>query len=309
MLVLLVLVGSAHAEDDTATALREPAKLARRAHVARIGVFGLTADHNVDAEGPDAEQARFEEVPVLETRGERVRIVHDNDDARILMWLDAADLSWAITREVRIKGKGDVGVWLLRGAPVNVRGTGARRRVSFQAGELTVTGTVAESALGKVFARPNEPPFARSQVHVPTLLDAADGRALVGTPDGFDVRIVAPGSGDWQLAEHAGRYLRIRGWMRARDAKEEWGTSGSGSGSGYGMSHTPRVPVRDGTCFHARPDGPVVGIQLRDAIRYAPGNDRGWYQLYVGNAWGLFRVHARVESTDAQGNPIFARCR
>lgn len=57
-------------------------------------------------------------------------------------------------------------------------------------------------------------------------------------------------------------------------------------------------------------DGLVLeGIQLRDAIRYAPGNDRGWYQLYVGNAWGLFRVHARVESTDAEGNPIFARCR
>ena len=50
-------------------------------------------------------------------------------------------------------------------------------------------------------------------------------------------------------------------------------TAGTGMGRGYGMSHTPRVDVRDGTCYHAAPDGPVVGIQLGDTVRYAPGRE------------------------------------
>lgn len=306
-LLVILLPAAAHA-DDAATALRDPAALPQRAHVARVGPFGLTHGEVIDDEGHRREGASYDEVPVVEARGDRVRIVHEEDDARMLMWVASGDLAWAITREVRIKGKGEVGVWLLRGARVTARGSGARRRVTASFDELTVTGVVPETALGKRFARPAGA-ADRSTARAAAVLDAPDGRALVGTPDGLQIVVISPGPDDWQLVEHRSRYLRVRGWARKRDFLEQWHTSGTGMGGGYGMSHVARVDVRDGTCFHASPGGPVVGKQLGDRVRYAPGRDPDWHTLYVGNAWGLFQVHARVESVGADGKPVFARCR
>jgi hypothetical protein len=97
--------------------------------------------------------------------------------------------------------------------------------------------------------------------------------------------------------------------MRERDLEDGWLGGGTGSGSGIGMSHTPRIAVAAGTCFHARPGGPVVGVQLADVERYTPSNARGWWELYVTNAWGLFTVFARATRTDAAGKPTFARCK
>jgi len=122
------------------------------------------------------------------------------------------------------------------------------------------------------------------------------------------VVVLASGAGDWRLVEHLGPWLRVRGWTRLGDSDESWHTSGSGSGRGYGISDTARVDVPAGTCLFAAPDGPVIGVQLAPLVRYAHGPDRGWWELYVGNAWGLFTVSAHQLGTDAAGKPVFARC-
>ena len=296
---------------DVATALADPTRLPRRAHVAHAGRIGLTAETTVADADADAD-AQLDDVPVVAVTGARVRLVIDDDGARLLLWVDAADLAWAITREVRVAGKGDVGVWLLSGARVTASGTGARRRVIAaitSADPVEVRGVVPATALGKVFTVAPPPPATPPGQHAPAILDAPDGAPLLTTPDGLNVRVVAAGGGDWRLVEHHGAGLRVRGWARLRDLEDGWLTLGSGVGRAYGISDTARVTVAAGTCFHAAAAGPVVGVQLADSVRYAHGPERGWWPVYVGTAWGLFTVMAQQTGTDAAGEPVFARCR
>lgn len=297
------------AADDTAVALKTPSRVKRRAHVAQIGDYGLTADARLPKDMHRREGGTVDDVGVVATLGSRVRILHDDDDARMLLWIDTADLAWAIVRETRVAGKGDVGVWLLPGAKVTADGRGARLRVraTFD-GDVAISGMVPAASVSKTFAWGPAPAPMSDEHHAAAIHDAPDGRPLLATPNGLWIEIIAPGTKGWALAEHRTPTLRVRGWVRTAEFDERFDLGRITGGSGYGMSHVRSVDVTSGTCFHAGPGGPLVGVQLYNLERYSPGNENGWWELYVGNAWGLFTVHAHATSVDAAGKPVFTRC-
>lgn len=311
VLVLTLSTGSAFADDAaTATALTDPQRLPLRVHVARAGDFGLTPDSIItDVHHRDA-TVTFDDVPVVETRPGRVRIVHDDDSARMLLWIDEKDLAWGIAKKTRIAGKGDVGVWLLPGARVTATGTGAKRRIrtKFNSGlDVELSGVASPDALTRTFALAVEPPPVAGEEHAKAIRLEPGGRKLAGFPNGLSVHVLAPGRGGWKLVEHRGRWLEVRGWIHDRDLEDDRGMSGTGGGRGYGMSDTDRVQVNAGACLFAAVGGPVAGVELENLTRYSSSNDGTWWSLYVGNAWGLFTVHARATRVD-KGTPTFAPC-
>jgi len=296
---------------DIATALTDPEKLPQRVHVARRGMFGLTADTTLGDESPSG--LSYDDVPLLETQPGRVRVVHDEDSARMFLWINEKDLGWAIAKKTRIAGKGDVGVWLLPGARVTATGKGAKRKIKtkFNSGlEVSLSGVVPADALTRIFTEAPAPTDtgAGASFHAPAIRLEPRGRRMAGMPDGLSVHKVAPGSAGWQLVEHRGRWLEVRGWVHDRDLGGALRMSGTGGGLGLGMSHTDRVDVPAGTCFYAAAGGPIVGVALETELRYTPDHDATWWTIYVASGWGKLTVKARATSTDAAGKPTFATC-
>jgi hypothetical protein len=306
---LALCTGSAVA-DDQATALTDPQRLPLRVHIARAGNFGLTPDAtNTDAHHRDA-TVTFDDVPLVETRAGRMRIVNDDDSARMLLWIDEKDLAWGIAKKTRIAGKGDVGVWLMPGARVTATGLGAKRHIKtrFNSGlDVELSGVVPADALTRTFANaPDASAFANDETASAIRLEPG-GKKLAGFPQGLSVHVVAPGRGGWKLVEHRGRWLEVRGWVHDRDLGGLLGTGGTGGGRGYGMSDTDRVDVNAGACLYAAKDGPIAGVELENLTRYSSANDGTWWTVYVGNAWGLFTVYVRASRVD-KGKPTFAPC-
>ncbi|HVV82674.1 MAG TPA: hypothetical protein VHE35_06320 [Kofleriaceae bacterium] len=275
-----------------------------RVHVARMGAARVTVDgDDAGFGGHDVELAR--ELPVAEERGDRVRVLFEDDDARMLLWLDAADLAWSIARPVRLAGRGDAGVWLGTGAPVTVTGSGRRRTVAFDDGTAKVSGAVDAGELARVFpaSRGLEPTWTE---HVGAIRAAPGGAVLYRGE--LDVEVVARRAG-WAEVEHRSRYLRIRGWVAEADLAEGgFGTGGTGSGSGFGMSDTERVDVAAGACLYDAKDGHVAGLEVTAAQRYVAERDGAWWALYVGTPWGVVQAWAHADGEEAPGRPLFDRC-
>jgi hypothetical protein len=310
VLVLGVCAGSAAADDAVTTALTAPERLPLRVHVARAGDFELVPDQVVTETHLGDTDVRFDDVPVVETRPGHVRIVHDDDDARVLMWIPETDLAWGIAKKTRIAGKGDVGVWLLPGARVTATGAGKKRRIktTFNNGlDVELSGIVPADALTRTFAEAGpSAPFGHEE-HAAAIRLEPGGKKLPGFVNGLTVHVVAPGRGGWKLVEHTSRWLEVRGWVHDRDLGGLRAMSTTGGGVGFGMSDTDRVDVNAGACLYAAKDGPVVGVQLANSTRYTATNDGTWWTIYVGNHWGHFQVNARASRVD-KGKPTFAPC-
>jgi hypothetical protein len=311
--VIVATASGAAAEHkaDLATALTDPKRLPLRVHVAKVGAFGLTADAPLVANELDRDGASYDDVPLIETGRKRVRIVHDEDEARMFLWIAERDLGWALTTRTRIAGKGDVGIWLLPGARVTATGTGARRRVKtrlFYTGvDVELTGVVPTGALARTFAPTPDVPAPASPRRAASVRATPDGKKLASFPEGVTVQVVSDGSAGWKLVEHRSRWLEVRGWTHERELTEDPSEIGSAFGGGYGMPTSRRVEVNAGACLYASKDGPIVGVELAARTRYVDVTDGTWWTVYVGNAWGVFTVHARAASV-VKGKPTFAPC-
>jgi hypothetical protein len=309
VLTLVVMLAGARAHAGPraypgATAiLTDPMASPYRVHVARMTEVSLTFA-GPPSSGGGHELDRMLEVPVVAERGDRVRVLIEHDGARTLVWLAAADLAWAVTRPVRLAGRGDAGVWLTTGAPVTAAAAGKRRAITYDDGRVTVRGTVAAGALARVF--PVSRPLRRTFGSLAEEIRVAPGGAVIhATP--LEVEVVGR-RGAWVEVEHRSRYMRVRGWVAAdRLTDAGFGTFGTGTGSGFGMSHVERITVPLGACLYDRPGGDPVGVQLVTERRYAPGRDGEWLQVYVGTPWGTVLAWGHPLG-DEDGHPRWATC-
>jgi hypothetical protein len=284
--------------------LVEPLASPYRVHVERMNPVSFTIGGAPSRSGGRAID-RMLELPVVEERGDRVRVVVEGDGVRAMVWVDARDLSWSIARPVRLAGRGDAGVWLSTGAPVTVAGSGRRRTVTYDDGQVKARGAVTAAGVARIFpvSRPQRTSFGAVAEEIRV---APDGAVLHTGP--LPVEVLAR-RGAWIEVEHRARYVRVRGWVAAaRLGDGSFGTIGSGGGFGFGMSHTERVTVPAGACLYDRIGGQVVALQRVTDRRYAAGRDGDWWQVYVGTPWGLLLAWGHWLGDDAGGGPLWDRC-
>jgi hypothetical protein len=288
-------------------ALRDLRPFGLRVHVAHVGAAGLRADHLV-ADASNQTVSIWDEYVVVAQRAGAVRIALDEDDARLLLWIAADDLAWTVARATRILGRGAAGVWVLPGAPLAISGDGRRVAATYDddAG-LTVNGTLARSALTRVFAATRERDFG--DAGAAHFAREPGGDPLIAPTYELGVRVVDRGPEDWRLIEHRGRYVRIVGWARAADVQAGViGLGTAGVGMGYGMSDTARVELPAGACLLDPDTGAIVGVQTRTSERYASELGAGRWSVTVGNAWGLRQVIAQ-DLAGGQGAARWRMCR
>lgn len=280
------------------TVLGDPQATPYRAHVARMGAARVLIS------GDDAEDGGHQldlqgELPVAGEADGKVRLVSEYDHARVLVWVDADDLSWALTTPVRLRGKGDAGAWLSTGAPVTVRGRGPRRTVTYVDDDVRFEGQAPARALDRVFATT----VAVDAVDAGDLATAHDLQVAPGGASLYrgSLAVVELGRRDgWVEVEHTSRYVRLRGWVRARDLVDDGLRSFSTGGlSTFSISDVPRVDVPAGACLYDRRGGAPAGVQLAPSRRYVAGGDDEWLELYVGSAWGTVRVWAHATGSGA----------
>jgi hypothetical protein len=309
-LALLMSTGVATARADertypaTTEILVDPMASPYRVHVARMGEVRLVPGGPANTRGGHTLE-RMLEVAVVEERAGLVRVVYDHDDARVMLWVKAADLTWSIARPVRLAGRGDDGVWLGTGAPVTVTGAGRKRTVTYTDGDITVRGVVAADAVTRVFpvSVRGDRTFGATAREIRI---APGGAVLRSRPIGVDVVQVR---GAWTEVEHRSRYLRIRGWVaNARLSDDLFNLSGTGAGSAIGMSDTPLVDIPAGACLYDGRGGAPVGVQLVAARRYVAGHDGDWWQVYLATPWGTVQPWAHALGDDGAGDPRWERC-
>jgi hypothetical protein len=324
-----------------------PAELAddgildRIRHRTRVRQFG-TAWLGLESAPIQASRAgKFDLDHVLPVIGEtrtKIRIVTEDDAARLAVWIARADTSKAILVPLQLSDRAGVappnaGVWVTIGAPVEVTTSrGARRSVRVVDTEVRVEGFAPANAIGNIWltARDDRTPTdldlkttrswtppsnARSTLRLGTRIRAAaePHAPVIATVERPDVRgrIVASAGAVREL-EVVRRYARIRGFVAASDvsdAPDDLKSYGSGSGHGFGMSHADRIDLVPGTCLFDAVEGEVVGVQLAPSTRlgHRKTDHAAWSIVYVGTVWSTATLYIRNTSDDPK-QPRWESC-
>lgn len=305
-LVVALAADPAVAGPPPTTALRSTAGFPRRAMVVTFGAAGLTPDA-MTTEGLAAE-GWLRSWVVVEEREAEVRLLVDEDDARLLLWVERGDLALTPRAPLALRTLGDAGVWLLPGAPLTFAETTRRGPVRYDGPDFDLTGEVNAGDLTQTFAPAPTPPIGRWLTR--SILIAPDGEALVTVTDPIAVALRGSSRAGWVLVEHATAHVRVVGWARRTDLiADEFGRlMGTGSGMGFGMGHTARIMVPRGACLFDDA-GAVVGVQTKTSERYARDQDDGTWEVYVGTSWGLRPARVHDQRPDrARGQPRLRRC-
>jgi hypothetical protein len=271
-------------------------------------------------------------LPVIGETAHRIRVVTEEDGARVAVWVDRRDAWLSVVAPVKLEGNGTtaaaaVGVWLDAGAPV--RGEKgperARRLVELRDDGVIVRGVVPAAHLGHVWTVPHgeqrgtemfercpltlwKPPSdGRPQrwltVNGEIRVAPEDEAAVLATSqDVLDVAVVKSG-GDWTEIEVLRPYARIRGFVESfmlLDREDLDLGLGGCMGQGFGMSHADRIDVPAGTCLYDRANGEVVGVatetQVRLGARARPGSE--WSMVYVDTRWSITSMYVRDGGRD-----------
>jgi len=224
------------------------------------------------------------EVAVAEVQGDRVRILHDDDDVRVLVWIARADLAQVTVREVELRP----GVVLRAGTPI----TGA----AITADGLVVHGEVEPAQRGDLWdAVPPRPDAGQTRT-------LGSGRPIRAAPDpgadvlamtteAIEVRVIGPAARGWLEVETTGQHVVVRGLVERWYLDDLGATFGTGGGSGYGSSHAISIEVPAGTCLYDAIDGEMIGIVTSDRSRLARRtDDDSWYVVLVNSPWGLLDI-------------------
>lgn len=304
-LVVLTWPAVAAARPGAKAVMANPGVLKDRVILARYGNAGITPATMVAADHPDAatDDATY---ALAEETADRVRVLVEYDQARVLVWVERADLAWTVARPIRVLGSDDAGVWVLPGAPLTVTGDGARVGVHAADDDVAIDGTIARTALSHRF-RPGRRP--RESTHTTRHIARAPGGAdLLALDHEIGVTTRDAGVPGWALVEHRSERLRIVGWTRTSELAEGSNlTLGTGGGFGYGISDTDRVTLDPGACLFDE-QGAIVGVQLARSERYAGDLGGGRWSVYVGIPWGLHTAYVR-DRNRGKGTPAWARCR
>lgn len=296
-------------------------KIRHRARVATTGAARLTAGGAVANES--RHDTKIDERPIYPVIGESsdaIRVVVDDDKARIALWIPRADASptaLAVVRVADASGRADKvsGVTLGAGAELDAKpAANGLREISLHDEFLDAHGFVPAAAIGEVWVageREEYDPSEQSRSEpapVSTGMTLAPGPIRIGAADRTDVvatvkqkvpvRVIAQ-RGSWTEVEVHVRRVRVHGFVPAAAvAKEDdFSTHGTGHGHGYGISDTLHVVVSAGACIYDRPQGEVIGVEVQDDDRYSHGAvEPGWWAIYVGTDWGLMLVAAKEMS-------------
>lgn len=258
----------------------------QRARLAAHGLVRLSRDGEWSGGSWSDPDGRT--IAVAELDGDLVRVLNDEDDARVLVWIHRADLARVTTREIELRA----GLVLAAGTPVDGAG-----RVALEG--LEVAAEVPADALGDLWDA--APAVAREdddRVVEPGAVirsaPRADAEPLARVVDRIKVATGASADG-WTEVETMGPLVRVRGYVRDVEARDEL-TFGTGSGGGYGVSHSISIELPAGACLYDDVDGEVIGVNLVARTRLAhQGSDTGWYFVMVNSPWELLRLPVRVE--------------
>ncbi len=279
-------------------------------------------------------------LPVIGESATEIRVVVEDDDARLALWIDRHD-AWPTVlvpiqladREGRVPKQ--TGAFLDTGAPIDVAfGRDRVRHVTLRDDDVAVEGWVPAEAIGNVWIAP---PGDRTATHVAsyftssytppsdrrpktrfashaTLRAAPDDTApIVGVVLGADViGFVDNARGAWTEVEVPRDHARLRGFVRAaalRPAGDELIGHGSGTGSGFGISDTARIVVPAGTCLFDRASGEVAGVQLAESERYGERDVEGdgWSRVYVDSPWAVLGFFVHDTGSDPK-QPVWESC-
>ena len=274
VIAIVALPAVSSAGPRPAAVMANPAVLKDQVILARYGKAGISLDGMLSDSDHAGADTYFKTFRIAEETADHVRVLVEDDQARVLVWLERADLAWTVARPIRVLGTDDAGVWVLPGAPLTVSGDGDR---------------VAVRTVTAIARAPGGPPLLP--------LDHAIG-----------VTVRDAGVPGWALVEHRSARVRIVGWARTDDLSDDTMlTLGTGGGFGYGISDTDRVTLDAGACMFDD-QGAIVGVQLARGERYAGHLGGGRWSVYVGIPWGLYTVTVR-DRNRGRGDPAWARCR
>lgn len=339
-----------HAAFSTVPAdLIDDAAIARIKHRVRVRRFDRASVKHGEMSKPVIDRAQPQEFDrVLGVIGESsnsIRVVVEDDDARLAMWIDRRD-TWPTLlvpmqlgdREGRVAKR--AGVFLETGASIVARrplidvafGRDRMRHVTLRDPDLVADGWVPASVVGHVYIAPpgdvldldsstwtksyRAPSDTRPRavfVEHATIRVAPDtSAAIVATVVGKQVLASIARAGEWTEVEVTRPSARIHGFVQKAElgpATDEFSTGGTGGGHGFGMSHTQRFVVPASTCLYDEVQGQVAGVQIKESERYGEretGVD-GWSRVYVDSPWAVYGFFVHDTGSDPK-QPVWESC-
>lgn len=291
-----------------------------RVRLARYGAVRLASgDPQPAIAGPSEGEAialgQSPPLVVVDSRGGRLRVVAEEGEYRLLLWIEATDVNWVIgeTSDLAFEPNEPApappaaGVRVRPGLPV-VRGDqrGSLVFVSHQDSCLSVAGWVRADRVVRAYTPVEEPELERE-------LAVGPGTALQEHPNGRELarftsecRVTAGGREEagHQLVVYEGNGFEARGWIALASGSAAPGTIGAlfgfGSGGFGGFGGGERMLVPAGSCLYAARGGPVVGVATEDAEPSGVESaDGGWHAIAVATGWGDLPLWVAEDGTAA----------
>ena len=304
-------------------------RLKHRVRLAREGVAYLKlGGPRVDDTGQASKLDTRPIYPVLGESPDAVRVVAEEDHARLALWIQRSDTAETTVAAVQVADPSGhapaiAGLWLGAGASMDVdarAGAAGFREVTLRSQWLTATGYVAAAALGSVWLAgeresyepttaddDSKPPVATGSTVAASTVRAApagDAAVIAEIKKPVPVRVVKT-TGAWTEIEIHVPRVRVRGFVptSAISPGDQGEYGGFGFGNGFGMTDTETIAVPAGACLYDAVKGEVAGVNLAPAVRFVFGGERapGWWPVVVLSPWG--RVSTYVHDTAAAKDP------
>ena len=312
-------------------------RIKHRVRLRRIGAAWVREQGEALARSYGGEAASV--LPVLGQTSRKIRVVSDDDDARLALWIDRGDAISTVLAPVELADAAGhiaptAGAWALPGIALDVVDrAGPWSEVHVQDEQLAVEGWLPPSLIGHVWvataSQPAVTKLDKSTVWTPPrdqrpLVKLAKGAVIRAEPDPH-ARVVATtiaedviGSevarrGAWTEVELFRPQLTVRGVVPTASVlgtTDEISTHGSGSGHGFGMSHADRIEVPAGACLFDAIDGEVLGVQLAPSTRYGSLRKRdadSWSMVFVDSPWALLELYVHDTGSDPD-HPSWELC-
>ncbi|HEU0033287.1 MAG TPA: hypothetical protein VFQ53_21790 [Kofleriaceae bacterium] len=319
--------------------LADPGVLGRIRHRARIKRFGAawlgTSSEalSTSRDEGDAIDELGDVVPVLGESTGKIRIVVEDDDARLAIWVARGDLWESIAAAIPLADRDghaspSAGVWLSLGAPVVAAPARDHQRfVKLHDPAVLVEGYAAASSIAHVWVVPPGAPIERSGAlppsdprprqllasHARIRAAAAPDAPVLATIENDELFAAVLGTrGAYREIELVRPFARIRGFVLATElspSDDETLSLGGGGRHGFGMSHADHIDVPAGTCLFESAEGEVVGVQLKPTIRlgHLKSETAGWSRIYIATAWSVVTVYIHDTSRDP-AQPAWESC-
>jgi hypothetical protein len=291
--------------------------IGRRARVARVGAIrfepGAPPIAIEPAPAGEAEELGAPAIVGAEVAA-RVQLRIDADAARLLVWIDRADLARVFVKAQALVDPrtGVRGAVARRGAIARVEDDGERGvDVEVDDGVLSAAGRAPSGSIGTVY---DERPPRRTSTETVVASDevvraAPDGPPVARTAGAVMVHVLGPPQSGWLEIEIDRPYLYVRGFVRETATAPQLSVGDVVGASSYEMDDLPTLLLPAGACLYARPGGPIIGVNEAERLRYVrDGGAPGWRRVGVMTAWGLVWPAAHFPEAHGQPTGDFDRC-